>query len=471
MLLSKACKAHAFRTFKIQGPGSRISHSKYFLPRSRVNLIQSRYLKLSTDQANALKGWGFIVNVLAGAYIGGLLVCLGLFYFIYHDAYERQHIPFEISFQDQINAVKAINKDDVLNSPRHAVKHYRKLLIDLAKSEDPNIVIEEEEDLDDKYLVPLLSPSVLIHKKSNNFANFYIDIVLRYSRALLAKGKRDQSIQILKKIIDNDELFYKLGDAEKLSQCCRLLSRVFMDANDKIKYLKRSIDMISRTYSSINIDSNYMLHDQSRISDELMHCLNDLAATYAKMGTSSKSNAFYLNESLNIYLANLKMLSIIADNIDRRQNVQARYPLFNCDPDNVHVSMDEIKVHIGEVMWAKGFKENAVAWCEQVVQDMYYRKDSSARIATLMRADLQLLILMYDKMKFPASRNKCQKLLNEIPENEYEEKSWYDGLIKRFSKIMYHRGPLGIIEKPLLERFGPSRPIPELEEIEDEDSE
>ena len=161
----------------------------------RAPLIQYRSIKLSASQLSAVKGWGFVINIIAGAYIGGLLVCFGLLYLLYLDANDRQHIPFELSFKNQMTTVKAINKDDVLKSPRYAVKHYRRLLIELARAEDPNLEFDEYSE-QNRFMVPIINSSVLVYEKSNDFANFYIDIVLRYAKALLAKGELDTSIYV-----------------------------------------------------------------------------------------------------------------------------------------------------------------------------------------------------------------------------------------------------------------------------------
>ena len=85
-----------------------------------------------------------------------LIVSFGLCYLLYSDANQRQNIPFELSLDDHINAVMAINKDDVCESPRHATKHYRRLLIDLAKQELATTTIDESK-FDNRYDVPILS--------------------------------------------------------------------------------------------------------------------------------------------------------------------------------------------------------------------------------------------------------------------------------------------------------------------------
>ncbi|ODV80373.1 uncharacterized protein CANTADRAFT_25965 [Suhomyces tanzawaensis NRRL Y-17324] len=436
------------------------------LPLRSPFVSQSRSLTFSPGQLGALKRYGFVVNILAGAYIGGLLVCFGLFYMLYNDVNERQHIPLEIGFYNNIAAVKAINKDDVLKSPRYAVKHYRRILIELAKEGNPDFDFDENGP--NKYDVPLLDSKVLVYEKSNAFANFYIDIVLRYSKALLAKGELQTSISMLQKVINDDDIFYKLGDAERVSQCCRLLSKVCPDKSDKISYLKRSIDMLTHTYSSIQLDENYLLQGSSRITDELMICLNDLAANYAK---ASNDNPALLSSSLNIYLSNLKVLTDLRQRLDNNLLSQTQYPLFNCDEINLIMLGCELKAHISEIMWAKGYKKNAIAWGEEVVEEIYFNHSNTKRASPILFNVLGNLLVMYDNLGDLKSKNRCDKLKLELEVFEGEEVGWYDSIISRFSKIMYHKGPLGIIEKPLTERYGRPTRVPEIEEIEDEDEE
>lgn len=458
---------------------------------SRYSPVGSRQFSLSPNVLGAVKSYGFIVNILAGAYIGGLLVCGGTLYLLYNDAKSRQPIPFEISWQDQITAAKAINKDDVLKSPRYAVKHYRRLLIDLAKHQDPTV----EEPID-AYDVPLIPSSVLMGK-SPSFANFYIDIVLRYARALLAKGQLDTSVNLLQKIINDDEIFYNVGDAERLSQCCRLLSKV---SGDKIGYLQRAIHMLTSNFPSLRISDDYLLQSDSKLTDEALKCLNDLAFNLAKEGEKKNStgkkgyfsafSGFFrgnkeksddLNElsglsgsdclslSLNIYLANLKSLTTIREKLDNGDPVQAQYPLFNCDETNLVMLMAEIKAHISEIMWAKGFKKNAVAWSEDVLEEIYFAHANSRRASPILINILSNLGKMYDNLHDLTSKKRCDQLMKQLDVFELDEQAWYDTFVARLSKIIYDKGPLGIIEKPLTERFGRVTRVKEIEEVEDED--
>lgn len=438
---------------------------------SGTSLNHCRSIQLSASQLSAVKGWGFVINIFAGAYIGGLIVCFGLLYLLYLDANDRQHIPFELSFKNQMTTVKAINKDDVLKSPRYAVKHYRRLLIELAKEEDPNLEFDENSP-ENRFVVPIIDSSVLVHEKSNDFANFYIDIVLRYARSLLAKGELDTSIYVLKEIIDDNQLFYNLGDAERLSQCCRLLSKVCPRNEDKVAYLERSIHMLKSTFSSVVLDDNYLLQDNSRVTDELVSCLNELASTFAKASSiNKKEKDLYLTKALNIYLANLKKLTTIQQNITALQQTQANYPLFNCDENNIKMLIAETKAHISEVMWAKGYKKNAISWGEEVVEEIYFAHSSEPRAPPLLIGVLRNLTVMYESLKDVRSVKRCNKLLDELSVFELNESSWYDNTINRFCKIIYNKGPLGVIEKSLSERFGSPQRLLEIEEFEDEDKE
>lgn len=427
-----------------------------------------RSFRLSATQIGAIKGWGTIINIVAGAYLGGVVVSLGSLYLIYHDAEERQHLPFELGFANHIVAVKAINKDDVLKSPRYAVKHYRRLLINLAKKEDPNL--EFDENAEKRYDVPLIDADTLVRTKSADFANFYIDIVLRYAKALLAKGELNTSITLLQRIIDNDDLFYRLGDAERLSQCCRLLSSVCATPEDRILYLQRSLHMLLTTFSSIKLDANYVLQDGSRATDELVACLGALAGELAKAYKQQKDPQL-LTQSLNIYLSNLKLLSTIQSQLASNERNQSWYPLFNCDEENLTMSIAGLKAHISEVMWAKGYKKNAILWGEEVIADIYYTHSASARASPILINVLQNLSLMYEDLHDAVGRKRCQKLREELTVFDSVDSSWYDRLINRFCKIIYHKGPLGILEKGLSERFGQPQRILEIEEFEDEDRE
>lgn len=434
----------------------------------------ARHFSLNPRYMGAVRGWGTIANIAAGAYLGGLLVCFGSLYFMYHDADARQHIPFEISFDNQILAVKAISKDDVLRSPRYAVKHYRRLLIELAKEENPEL--EYSETLADglrNFAVPLLTPETLVYHRLADFSNFYIDMVLRYAKSLLAKGQLHESVAILKYIIDDNDIFYKLGDAERMSQCCRLLSKVSPSTDDRVAYLQRSIDMLSATFLRVKIDDSYLLQEDSRVTDELLLSLDGLASSYARQSKllKGKPQQQALTSALNIYLANLKCVTRIRDVIETGELTQASFPLFNCDLDNLEIICAETKAHISEVMWAKGYKKNAVSWGEEVIDEIYFDNGNNARASPILVNVLNNLISMYGQLRDKRNVQRCEELKNDLHVFEGDPLTWYDSVINRFSKIIYYKGPLGILEKALKERFGRPERIPEIEEIEDEDEE
>ncbi|KAG5421829.1 hypothetical protein I9W82_000922 [Candida metapsilosis] len=453
---------------------SRLIPRRPFLSSSYRHLLlqQRRTFKLSANAAAGLKSYGTIINILAGTYIGGLIVSLGSFYFLYHDANERQTIPFEISFEDQIEAVKAINKDDVLQKPNYAIKHYRKILFDLAKQVDPSI----DESQFESYSVPIIDSQVLVYDKSNKFANFYIDMILRYSKALLAKGELDASIATLRQIIDDDLIYYKLGDAERLSECSRLLAKVSQDPQDRIHILQRSIDMLAKTYSSIQINEDYTLKQNSKISDELINCLNDVAFQLAKMSqVSKKKKTSLLNESLAIYLSTLQSLTTVRENLESRKANQSNYPLFNVDRENLITQICSIKAHVSEILWAQGFKQDAINWSEEILNELYYDNASSPKVSPILENVLNNLIDMYSIEKRNADVERCRGLKADLKRVEKSDemddklKEWYESVINRWSRIIYDQGPLGIILVPLQERYGPAKKIRELEEIEKED--
>ncbi|KAI5953371.1 hypothetical protein KGF54_002742 [Candida jiufengensis] len=438
----------------------------------RLQIQQRRNIKLSANTLSGLRSYGPIVNGIAAVYAGGLIVTLGSLYFLYKDANERQKIPFELTFQDQIEAVKAVNKDDVLQKPRYAVKHYRKLLFNLAKEVDPTL---KEENFG-KYEIPIIDAETLVFKKSNKFSNFYIDLILRYSKALLAKGELDESINTLRKIIDNDLIFYKLGDAERLSESSRMLARVYQNPKDKIDALERSIDMLSHTYSSIQLNKDYTLKDNSKISDELINCLNDLAFQFAKESQSSTLKKELLNQSLAIYLSNLKTLSSIQEKILSKTSNQMHYPLYNVSPENLEFQISSIKAHIAEILWAQNYKQESIQWNEELLKDLYYKNATSSNLNQVLSKSLDNLINSYAILKKPQDIERCQDLKKGVKKfvatgkvDDNGTSDWYESIVRKWSTIIYDQGPLGIILKPLQERYGPGQKSRELEEIEKED--
>lgn len=426
------------------------------------------------SRGTALQGWATILSTVAYAYVGGLIICGGSLYLLYKDATSRQNIPFELGIDDTILTIKAIGKDDVLESPRYAVKHYRRLLIDLAKKENPNLSFDETSPEGERnYSVPLIPADVLFHSKSAAFANFYVDIVLRYARALLSKGNMKDSLQILKGIVDDDLIFYSVGDPEKMSQCCRTLSKVTEDPQEQFKYLEKSINMLTETFKNVTVDENYLLAENSKLTDELLLSLNGLAFTHARNAISlpKKQKMAELNKALNIYLANLKSLTSIKDQIESREVTQASFPLINCDLDNLTMSIAEIKAHVSEILWARGNKESAIAWGEELVHDVFFENGRVAKASPVLDDVLKNLMTMYTQLKRPEDVERCEKLRKELVFFEKGKLPWYDSLIKRFTKIIYYRGPLGVIEKAIKERFGPGQYLPDIEEYEDEDEE
>lgn len=453
-----------------------LSHRFVGLPRTQTfrppHLYQqTRNLRFTPQAFKGIKALHFVVQVLAGFYFGSLVVFAGLFAFLYFDANSRQRIPFELSINDQITAVKAINKDDVLKSPRYAVKHYRRLLIELAKREDPDF----DESTLAPFEVPLMDPEVLVYDKSPKFANFYIDIVMRYAKALLAKGQLEVSINVLSKVIDNELIFNKLGDAERLAECTRVLAKVVPDPNTKIYYLQRAAKMLGEFYTSVKINDDFLLEDDSKFSDETLKVLNDLAyiyvGQYKSKNLKSKEKEQYLNNALKIYLANLRGLTHIREALESGTGNSAQFPLFDCDRENLVMLICELRVHISQIMWAKGYKKNAISWAEENLLDIYHDHRSSSRGSYIIADTLDKLTIMYENIHDPININRCEKLGERVKLFDFEARSYYDRLIKRWSNILYHQGPLGILEKPLRERFGKPQRVPEIEEIEDEDEE
>lgn len=451
--------------------GRRLPQARAFPRTKNFQAIPRRHL--SGNALGSLRSGGLIANIFAGAYLGGLVVCFGSLYLLYHDADKRQHIPYLVGLENTVIAVKGIGKDDVLQLPRHAVKHYRRLLIKLGEEIDPDFLFEETVNGERQYRVPLVSSDALLRKKGADFANFYIDIVLRYSRALLSKEHVLESISMLKQILDNDEVFYRLGDAERMSQCCRLLSDISPSDPEKEYYLKRAIDMLSLTFLRVNL-KDYLLQDDLRVSDELIRSLNSLAFVYAtesKTAKNKKQKNELLSKALNIYLANLKSVTSIEKVIFSGELTQASFPLFNCEEDNLRMLSAEMKSHISEILWAKNFKDSAVAWGEEVVDEIYFDHRNIARATPVLVSVLDNLVVMYGKLKDKKSQERCLALREELREFDRDPPSWYDSVVNRFTKIIYHKGPLGILEKALKERFGPPERVPEIEEHEDEDAE
>lgn len=442
-------------------------------------LIQSRNL-MSTKTTN-LGPVKFTLQILTGVYCGLLIVCFGLCYLLYSDANQRQNIPFELSLDDHINAVMAINKDDVCEAPRHATKHYRRLLIDLAKQElegtTENTTIDESK-FDNRYDVPILSTDFLIHNKSIKFINFYIDMILRYSKCLLSKGELDVAIKMLTRIVNDDFIFFKLGDAEKLSSSSRVLAKITPDITKKISILQRSIEMLTETNKSMQIDNNYILLENSKISDELINCLNDLASNLAKLSqqqsNKNKFNPELLNQSLQIYLSELRSLQTIRLKIESNQANQATYPLFNVDRANLIGMINTIKAHISEIMWVKGHKDKAINLSEQILQELYYDRYSDPKFGPILLNVLNNLEIMYNNLRKSNDIKRCQQLKHDVSIYEIRKRfdiPWYERVMKRISKTIYLRTPIGLVEKGLRDRFEPRSRVKELDEFEDEDDE
>lgn len=423
---------------------------------------------------SALQGWTLILEKVAVAYLAGLIICGGSLYFVYQDATNRQKIPYEIGFNNTITTVKAVGKDDVLESPRYAVKHYRRLLLELANQVDSNFKFEEKNaDGSINFEVPLLSAEVLFNSKSMAFSNFYIDIVLRYARALLAKGQLKTSVSLLRQIVDDDEIFYKIGNPERMSQCCRTLSLASEEYPRKFAYLERAIDMLAETFQNIKFEKEYLLAESSQITDELLTSLNELAFVHARHAAVLPQNQQKpeFNSALNIYLANLKTLSHIKEQIQSGERSQASFPLLNCDLDNLSMSIGEIKAHVSELLWALGSKKSAIAWGEEVVHEIYFDHTRVARASPILDGVLRSLNVMYLKCGQPDDAERSESLRRGISSFERGQNEWYEHLIKKITKIMYNKGPLGVIEKALTERIGPPKPVPDIEEFEEEDTE
>jgi hypothetical protein len=296
---------------------------------------------------------------------------------------------------------------------------------------------------------------------------------------LLSKGEADISIKLLSQVVNDDFLFNKVGDAEKLSASSRILAKITNDPERAIPILTRTIDMLTTNNRSLRVDDNYVLEERSKVSDELVNCLNDLASSLAKLSkspkTSKKQKGELLNKSLQIYMSELGSLQEMRTSIELGKTNQATYPLFNCDRANLVTMINTIKAHISEVMWAKGYKENAIDWSEQILNDLYLDRFSDARVGTILLHVLSNLELMYTNVKQPEDVERVKQLKHDVRiydvRNKFDNLSWYDKTLKRMSKVIYAKTPLGLVERSLKGRFDPNQKIQELEEFEDEDDE
>ncbi|CAH2354802.1 hypothetical protein CLIB1423_19S00628 [[Candida] railenensis] len=433
------------------------------------------FINLTPSQRSNLGGFSKVFNMLAGAYLGGLVICGGSLYWIYSDANERENIPFDISYPNQIEAVKAINKDDVLQSPQYAAKHYRKILQSISEEEPQDNLELDSYDANDKFDFPMIKSKVLLDEKSNKFANFYINIIIRYAKSLLSRNKPESATKILKKIIDNDEIFFNLGNAEQISSAAQLLGKISQSTEVQVAYLMRTIEMLTRAHPSLKIDNQFLIQENCKVTNEFLHTLNSMAFLYAKestrSGISKSDKNEVLSNSLNIYLSNLKVLTDIQERVSAEKNgsLKKYYPLFDISPLNLMVQIAEIKAHISEVIWAKGFKENAISWGEEVVDLLFNSYNETSRAAPILISTLNNLSTMYAKMNDKVNSERCLRMTQGIEVYELDRRNWHDETLARFSRIIYNRGPLGIIEKALTERYGSAKPIANLEEYDELD--
>lgn len=404
-----------------------------------------------------------VANVAAGAYIGGLAVCCGSLYLVYSDADTRQHIPRLLPYTAQWEAATAISKDDVLRSPRYAVKHYRRLLLDMAGAAPE----------DGSYMVPLVDPQTLRRGPADE-TNFYLDMVARYATALLAKGEPETLVALLRRVVD-DELFFEAGDPERMARCARILARAAPES--AVPVLLRSARMLAATFANVSM-RDYVLQDGSRASNELLATLDALAAAETQrwrrrlwLGRWRKTE---LHRALAIYTANLRLV----DGLERaaaagaaaQARTQAQMPLVDCSARALRARAGALRAHIGEVLWALGSRTSAVAWSEDVVAALYHARASDARVGPVLLGVLTNLVAMHTKMGHPAQAQRCAEMRASVQLFEQQTQLWRDSVVLRVSRILHHRGPLGVIEKPLSERFAQPTRVPDIEEYEAEDA-
>lgn len=409
--------------------------------------------------AGTAQRYGLAINIVAGAYFGGAIVIGGSLLWLYLDASSRQNIPWLLPQQVQIELVRAINKDDVLMEPRFALKHYRLVLEQLHK-----LYHKDEDTCPSSLVVPPILSTPVILSLDPGMANFYVDILLRYARSLLARGLVDEGSSILHRVITDNDLFHALGDAERIAQSCRVISRL-VPASDRVLYMQRSIRMLESTFAGISVTPDFTLAPDSRILEELMLSLTDLASAktaLAQQASSTAEREKLLLELFNIFLSSLQPLVRI------RQG-QETHRLFDCSRNNVVVWENSVRAHIAEVLWARGYRRQAVAWSEEVLADVYYDHANEPRLGSILEGVLQNLSAMYGTLKRPAAQNRCQRLLQEMTRfDAAPETSWLENTLVRFSKIMYHEGPFGIIIRPLLNRFSLPQKLPDLYEYDTE---
>ena len=227
--------------------------------------------------------------------------------------------------------------------------------------------------------------------------------------------------------------FFKLGDAEKLSSSSQYWLKLLLILL-KIFILQRSIDMLIETNKSMQIDNDYILLENSKISDELINCLNDLASNLAKLSQSqSQGQQKLLNQSLQIYLSELRSLQTIRLKIESNQANQATYPLFNVDRANLIGMINTIKAHISEIMWVKGHKDKAINFLEQILQELYYDRYSDPKFGPILLNVLNNLEIMYHNLHKPEDVKRCQNLKHDVSIYEIRNRfdiPWYDRVMK-----------------------------------------
>lgn len=410
--------------------------------------------------------YGLVINILSGAYLGAMLVSFGLLYWLYSDASSREKIPWNLPLNVQIELVQAINKDDVLQSPRYALKHYRHVLDKIYEaysgatpSEQIIIPISPEKGGD----LHILS-SELLMACPPAIANFYIDMLLRYAKTLLARGERAGGIALLKHVVSDQSIFQSLGDAERLAQACRVMGRT-VGTCDRISFLQRAIEMLVDSFAGFAVSPQYVLDASSRILDELVASLCELAAAQVHLARETKDSEAkndLLARLLHIYLGVLRPLVQVREN-------GVRYPLFDCSQNNVVVLENAVRSHILELLWAQGYKKSATAWGEQILSDVYFDHASEPQLGPILTNTLRNLITMYTELGQPLARARCTKLLQNVEIYDAgPPKLWYASTLARFSNIIYNMGPLGIIVKPLGERFAAPQRLEELHEYDTE---
>ncbi|AOA63576.1 GQ67_03810T0 [Komagataella phaffii] len=330
-----------------------------------------------------------------------------------------QDIPSNFSIWVKFNIREGLIKEEINKNERAANKEYLKALKNVAND---NKVDSFDEDSPYFTILPFSKLDQYAEKKDYHYISGYVDLLFRYALTKIDDDVEtsyylNQALLIVERYSTPQN---QIGDYNLKNNVYRTLAQILQNSDDfnassKEFYtqveglLKSSLELIG-TNEGIRFQDNEIgiLPDQFTIeSENLLSSLLDLSWFY----TDTKTD---INKSLSILLSILRSLKYESSQLRIKQE---REGSLSNDKRLKRLRFELIpliKSNIGEILWFKGSREEAVSWCREAAYESMLVSKDNYDAAKISKNSFKILARMYSKMGDEESKKLCLDKLREI---------------------------------------------------------